>query len=274
MRADCVTRLTFCAALFLAAVAQAQKEYVPEARQPGKDVIWLPSPNEVVDQMLRAAQLKPRDILIDLGSGDGRIVMAAARIGANALGIEYNPDLVEFSKRAARKAGVASKARFVRGDIFQTDFSRATVITMYLLAPLNERLKPTLLALKPGTRIVSYQFQMGEWEPDEVTEIDGHHPIYLWIVPAQASGIWTLQMEGKRYEMVIEQKFQKIRGSVRWRAVRVGMREARLRGDRIRFALVGEDGVQREFAGTVTGKHMAGSMKPNNGQGVRFTGLR
>lgn len=257
--------------LGIAAAAQAQQAYVPKVGQAGKDVIWLPTPDDVVDRMLRSAQVTARDVVVDLGSGDGRIVIAAAKMGARAVGIEYNGDLVQLSKRAAQEAGVANKARFIRSDLFEADFRYATVLTMYLLPPLVERLQPLILAMRPGTRVVSYEFAMTGWEPDEVTEIYGSHAVYLWIVPAVVSGVWKLDAGGKRYEMLLEQKFQKISGSAEFPKSKVGLRDARLRGNEIWFTLVDEDGVRREFAGRISGKRMGGIMKPDNGPRDRFT---
>ena len=168
--------------LAFSATAQAQnKEYTPSVGQEGKDVIWVPTPNELIQKMLDMAKLTPSDIHFDLGSGDGRTVIAAAKRGTKAVGIEYNPDMVELSKRAAQKEGatIASRTEFIRGDIFETDFSKATVLTLYLLPSLNLKLRPTILNMKPGTRVVSHAFSMGTWEPDETREIGGR-TIYLW----------------------------------------------------------------------------------------------
>src|SRR5216110_2558420 len=141
---------------FITATAWAQ--FQPQVGQAGKDVIWVPTPDEVVDRMLTMAQVGPNDVHMDLGSGDGKIVIAAAKRGAKALGIEYNPDMVKVATDNAQKAGVSNNASFRRADIFQTDFSQATVITLYLLPALNMRLRPQLLAMKPGTRVVSHSF--------------------------------------------------------------------------------------------------------------------
>ncbi len=167
--------------LFTQGFANAQ-EYEPSVGQQGKDVIWVPTPEDLVQAMLDLAKVTPNDFVMDLGSGDGRIVIAAAKRGARAVGIEYNPDMVELSRRNAEKAGVSDKATFVNADIFATDFSQATVITMYLLPQLNLRLKPVILNLKPGTRIVSHAFTMGDWAPEQTIEKEGR-TAYLWIVP-------------------------------------------------------------------------------------------
>src|SRR5687767_2814064 len=149
----------------------APATYEPSVGQEGKDVVWVPTPQVVVDKMLDMAKVTPRDFVMDLGSGDGRTVITAAKRGARALGIEYNPDMVELSKRNAEKEGVAGQASFVKADLFETDFSKATVITMFLLPEINLKLRPKILRLKPGTRIVSNTFTMGEWLADETADL-------------------------------------------------------------------------------------------------------
>ena len=155
-------------------------------------MIWVPTPQALVDKMLDMAKVTPNDYVIDLGSGDGRTVITAAKRGARALGIEYNPDMVELSKRNAAKEGVSGKANFVKADIFESDFSQATVITMYLLPQLNLKLRPKILDLKPGTRIVSHAFTMEEWTADQTDSVRTAAPRYLWIVPAKVEGTWQL----------------------------------------------------------------------------------
>src|SRR5579859_5019326 len=176
------------AALLLAFGACAQHKYEPQVGQAGKDVIWVPTPDDVVDRMLTMAQVKPNDIHFDLGAGDGKIAIAAAKkFGANATGIEYNPDMAKYANERAKEAGVygtgPGKANIRQADIFATDFSQATVITLYLLPSLNMKLRPTLLAMRPGTRVVSHSFTMEDWEPDEVSSVDGRRG-YFWVVPA------------------------------------------------------------------------------------------
>ncbi|HEY6363456.1 MAG TPA: class I SAM-dependent methyltransferase, partial [Candidatus Binatia bacterium] len=179
------------------ASAQAQPakdDYKPRVGQEGKDVIWVPTPQELVDKMLDMAKVTPKDYVIDLGSGDGRTVITAAKRGARALGIEYNPDMVELSKHNAAKEGVSDRANFVKADLFESDFSEATVITMFLLPGINIRLRPKILDLKPGTRIVSNSFTMGEWAADEEGTVKNGCASYctalLWIVPAKVEGTW------------------------------------------------------------------------------------
>jgi SAM-dependent methyltransferase len=268
--------LAVALAVFAAAAAaqQGQKEYTPQVGQAGKDVIWVPTPEELVERMLRMAQTTPNDFVVDLGSGDGRTPIAAAKkFGARALGIEYNPDMVELSNRAATKEGVAGKVRFVKADIFESDFSQATVVTMYLLPGLNLKLRPKLLEMKPGTRLASHQFNMDDWEPDEVSNLDGRRA-YLWIVPAKVQGNWRLQAGAEGFDLALEQKYQKLEGSVKLGAVNAGLRDARLTGDKIVFAFVDNAGVRRDFTGRVSGNAMEGTVKTDTGLESKWTAVK
>jgi hypothetical protein len=216
--------------------------------------------------MLTMAQVTPQDFVVDLGSGDGRtVIMAAKKFGARAMGVEYNPDMVRLSQENAQKAGVSDRAQFRRADIFTTDFSQATVITLYLLPALNMKLRPTILAMKPGTRVASHSFTMEDWEPDEVSNIDGRRA-YFWIVPANVMGTWTLDTGGQKTDLSLEQTFQKINGTVAVGAAQGGLREARLRGSQISFAYVDAAGLRREFTGEVNGREMHGSFRDDKGQ--------
>ena len=232
--------------------AQAQtapSPYEPKSGQEGKDVVWVPTPQIVVDKMLDLAKVGPRDFVMDLGSGDGRTVISAARRGARALGVEYNPDMVDLSRRNAAKEGVAGKATFVKADLFATDFSRASVITMFLLPEINLKLRPKILALKPGTRIVSNTFPMGDWEPDEtVTVGEGCDAtwctVLFWIVPARVAGTYKLPQG----ELTLKQQHQRLSGFL----VTEGKSHAlqgRVRGEEIRFSAGG-----RKYVGKVNGK--------------------
>ena len=187
---------------FTTATRTQAQEYEPYVGQEGKDVIWVPTQDKLVEAMLDMAKVTPADFVMDLGSGDGRIVIAAAKRGARALGIEYNPDMVELSKRKAKEAGVSDKASFVKADIFESDLSRATVITMYLLPNLNLKLRPALLELRPGTRIVSHDFTMGDWEADETISADAA-TAHLWIVPAKVDGLWTWKEKSRSGQRLI-----------------------------------------------------------------------
>ena len=222
------------------AIAAEAAAYRPKAYQSGKDVVWLPTHEALVEQMLDMVQLTPDDYLVDLGSGDGITVIQAARRGALAHGIEYNPKLVDLSKRNAREAGVADRATFVQADIFKSDFSKATVVSLFLLPELNLRLRPTLLKMKPGTRIVSNTFDMGEWKADRsvprVRTCQDYCTAYMWTIPAQVAGTWML---GNR-EMQIKQRFQMLEGTVGSGPDTQDIREARLDGAHIAFDLGGE----------------------------------
>jgi len=265
--------LALALAIALPAAAQP-KEYEPQVGQAGKDVIWVPTPDEVVNRMLRMAQVTPNDYVVDLGAGDGKIAIAAAKsFGARALGIEYNPDMAKHAQRNAEKAGVTARAKIVQGDIFQSDFTQATVITMYLLPALNMKLRPQLLNMRPGTRIVSHSFNMEDWEPDETSAMDGRRA-YLWIVPANVMGTWVLEAGNGRHDVALEQKFQKLEGHVVLGSLHAGLRETRLRGSNIAFAYVDNNGVRRDFNGRVTGSRMEGSFRADNGTEGRWTAAK
>ena len=192
----------------------ARKEIIsPELGQEGKDVRWFPTPQELVDKMLAMAKITPADFLVDLGSGDGRTVITAAKKGVHAVGIEYDPELVELSKRNAAKEGVSGITEFIKTDLFNYDFSKATVVTLFLLPEINLRLRPKLLAMKPGTRIVSTTFTMQDWKYDDVVKVEDTgewKTAYLWIVPAKVAGIW--KFDGK--QLKLNQKFQEISGDL------------------------------------------------------------
>jgi SAM-dependent methyltransferase len=194
--------------------AQEKGDYQPQVGQPGKDVVWVPTQQDLVDRMLEIAKVTPKDYVIDLGSGDGRTVITAAKLGAEAVGIEYNPDMVELSKLNAAQAGVGAKASFVKADLFESDFSKATVITMFLLPHINLRLRPKLLDLKPGTRVVSNSFTMEDWEADGTIALESGClswcTAYLWIIPAKVEGKWQLS----NGLLDIQQKFQMISGTL------------------------------------------------------------
>ncbi len=245
-------------------LAQSNKQYEPKVGQEGKDVVWVPSPQLLVDKMMEIAKVTPQDTVIDLGSGDGRTVITAAKIGAKALGIEYNPDLVELSKRNAAKAGVGEKAKFVKADIFESDFSEATVITMFLLPELNLRLRPLLLNLKPGTRLVSNTFTMSEWQSDQTVSVGGPNcsswcTAHLWIVPAKAAGRWQLGKD----ELKLEQTFQMVTGTLKTGAGSAAV-TGKLNGDQITFK-AGDT----EYTGKVSGEAMEGASKAGNWKAMR-----
>jgi SAM-dependent methyltransferase len=259
-----------CAAVFLAALAAggqaqgAEKPDVPEPGEIGKGVMWLPSEDMMVRRMLDMAQVTKRDFVVDLGSGDGRTVIAAARRGARALGVEYNPRLVEHSRRLAREAGVGDRASFVQGDLFDADLSQATVITLFLLEEMNLKLRPKLLGLKPGTRVVANTFPMGEWRADASAKVTvkqrctSYCDVYFWIVPANVEGSWRLP-EG---ELTISQRFQMLTGTLRTGAAATAIK-GRMAGDRISFSAG-----SAEYRGRVGAGGITGTYKSSNGTGA------
>ena len=256
--------------VFLFPLAAPAQKFEPQVGQAGKDVIWVPTPDEVVERMLIMAQTGPSDVHFDLGAGDGKIaIMAAKKFGARATGIEYNQDMVKHANEKAHAAGVhgsgPGRAIIRHGDIFATDFSSATVITLYLLPALNMKLRPTILSMRPGTRVVSHSFTMEDWEADEISTMDGRRA-YFWVVPANVMGSWNLDAGGQKTELTLEQTFQKINGSITFGTVHAGLREARLRGGQIAFAYVDQAGLRREFAGNVSGKQMQGTFRDDKGQ--------
>ena len=242
-----------CAQTAATQQAQPAPEYTPSVGQAGKDVVWVPTSQSLADRMLDMAKVTAADYVVDLGSGDGRTVIAAARRGAQAWGIEYNPDLVILSRRNAERAGVSARARFDEADIFETDFSKATVITMFLLPDLNLRLRPKLLDMKPGTRVVSNSFNMGDWSPDETITVpaeagceNSYCTAYLWIVPAKVAGTHRLAQG----ELVLEQTYQEVTGTLRNGSSSVPVK-GKLKGNRIFLTAGG-----RELQGTVDGKRI------------------
>lgn len=192
-----------------------EKSYKPSSGQPGKDVVWVPTNDSLVTRMLEMAQVGKNDLVYDLGAGDGKIAIAAAKqFGARAVGVEYNPDMARLAQCLVRAEGVEDKVKVIQGDIFETDFSAANVVTLYLLPELNLKLRPTLLKMKPGTRIVSHSFLMEDWRPDE-SSVTTDGAAYLWIVPANVSGKWTFkQQRGKdSFDVNLVQMFQQLSGT-------------------------------------------------------------
>jgi hypothetical protein len=244
------------------AYAQPAKNYEPAVGQEGKDVIWVPTPQALVDKMLDMAKVTPKDFVIDLGSGDGRTVITAAKRGSKALGIEYNPEMVELSKRNAAKEGVSDRASFIKADLFESDFSQAQVITMFLLSSINLKLRPKILNLKPGTRIVSNTFDMGDWKPDESATIPGCDSwctAHLWIVPAKTEGTWKLPQG----ELTIKQNFQMISGTLKNGNTATPI-NGKLNGEQISFTAE-----KTSYTGRVNGNSMEGTA-----DGVKWSARR
>lgn len=246
--------------LVSSAGAQNQSsEYQPRVGQAGKDVIWVPTPQELVDKMLNMAKAAPGDFVMDLGSGDGRTVITAAKRGIRAHGIEYNPEMVELSKRDAAKEGVSDRATFEKADLFETDLSKATVITMFLLPEINLKLRPKILDLKPGTRVVSNSFTMGEWATDEHAILSDDCMTWctalLWIVPAKVGGAWQLSQG----ELNLKQSYQMLSGEIKAGSQTSAISNGRMNGEQISFS-VGST----SYTGRVNGNMMEG--KTSSGQ--------
>jgi precorrin-6B methylase 2 len=225
------------------------KPFEPQVGQPGKDVVWVPTPQALVDKMLDMAKVTKDDYVIDLGSGDGRTVITAARRGARAHGIEYNPDMVTLAKRNAAQAGVTERATFAEADLFASDFSKAQVVTMFLLPSINMKLRPTILNMRPGTRIVSNSFTMEDWQSDvteTIQDCSAWCTAHLWIVPAKVEGTWTMPQGA----LTLKQSFQNVSGSLG----NTSIADGKLRGEEITFK-VGND----TYTGRVQGNTMSGT---------------
>jgi SAM-dependent methyltransferase len=231
-------------------------QYEPQSGQAGKDVVWVPTPQALVDRMLDMAALTKDDYVIDLGSGDGRTVITAAKRGARAHGIEYNPDMVALAKHTAEAEGVAGRATFAQADIFQSDFSSASLITLFLLPDLNVKLRPTLLDMRPGTRVVSNSFSMGDWQPDDSIEAGSGCVSWCrahkWVVPAKVGGTWSLADGSLR----LTQTFQMLDGTLTLSGQTLPISEARMNGAAIAFTAGG-----RRYNGQVAGTSMTGSVE-------------
>ena len=227
--ATLVMAFMFAGAAYAQGTTTGQKPFEPQVGQAGKDVVWVPTPQAVVDQMLNMAKVTKDDIVYDLGSGDGRTVITAAKRGARAFGIEYNPDMVTLSQNNAKAAGVADRATFVKADLFETDFSKATVVTMFLLPSINLKLRPKILDMKPGTRIASNTFTMEDWQADETATVtDGCSSSWctalFWVVPAKVGGTWSTPSGA----LTLTQSFQMLSGTLGTQAI-----QGRLRGNEI-----------------------------------------
>ena len=252
MLASCFVSIAASAVL----AQEIRNPYQPTEGQEGKDVVWVPTPPVLVEKMLDMARVTPQDYVMDLGSGDGRNVIAAAKRGARALGVEYNPDMVELSRRIAAREGVADKALFVQGDMFEADISQATVLALFLLTENLNPLVPKFLDLKPGSRIVVNGFEIDDWKADEIGRADGDCEswctAYLYIVPARVAGTWLLP----RGRLALEQRFQELTGTLSSDGTSAPIKNGRLRGNRISFTVGGVD-----YIGHVQGDTMSGDLK-------------
>jgi SAM-dependent methyltransferase len=276
-----IKKLFFLLAFFVFSNAFAQSsydfgddKYKPNMGQSGKDVIWIPTGNELVTKMLKIANVGPSDLLYDLGAGDGKIAIAAAReFGARAVGIEFNPDMAALGQRNAQRAGVADKVKIIQGDIFKEDFSKATVVTLYLLPELNQQLRPTILKMKPGTRVVSHAFDMGDWQPDG--EIDSPAKGYFWVVPANVSGEWALDSFDSQTSTILNlsQKFQYVGGNLTLGKKTQPILNADLKGDKLQFSYVDDMNNLRTVRMTFNGSNVKG--EENSAYMIRsFSGFK
>ena len=255
--------------LFVATTAFAQPKpehgdevYQPTVGQAGKDVIWVPTPDALVTKMLQAVKTTKDDLVFDLGSGDGKIPIAAAKeFGATAVGIEYNPEMAELARRNVKRAGVDGKVRIITGDIFKEDFTKATVVTMYLLPDLNLKLRPIILKMKPGTRVTSHQFHMGDWEADERLNIE-FRDAYVWYVPADVAGEWAIKEESGGFEGVVTlaQRFQRVGGTITTGGKIQPLLSPTLTGDKLAFSFVDGENNLRTVKTTVSGATMSGDL--------------
>jgi len=243
------------------------EKYEPRVGQSGKDVIWVPTNDAVADAMLKVAKVKPTDLVYDLGAGDGKIAIAAAKnFGASAVGIEYNKEMAELATRNAERAGVADKVKIINGDIFVEDFSKATVVTMYLLPDLNLKIRPTILKMAPGTRVVTNSFNMGDWEPDD-TVGTGYAQGYFWIVPGNAAGKWSLKgMEGSQQPATLEltQRYQRVGGVLNIYGKAQPILGATLVGNRLKFTFLDHSNQSRIIDVTLSGNELSGQVLENS----------
>lgn len=255
--------VTFCAAVF-SQEKSPSAVFEPQVGQQGKDVVWVPTPQELVDKMLEIARVGSSDYVIDLGSGDGRTVISAAKLGARALGVEFNPDMVALSKENAKKEGVTHLVDFIEGDLFEADLSKATVITMFLLPEINLKLRPKLLELKPGTRIVSNTFTMGDWQEDlEATTEENWNSwnqAHLWIIPAKVEGTW----KSGNGELQLIQKYQMVEGIYSSGGKTSKIKEGRLKGDIINLSI--DDKI---YTGRIEGGKITGTVADGSGNSTR-----
>jgi len=242
------------------------EKYKPSVGQSGKDVIWVPTNDVVAEAMLKMADVKPGDLVYDLGAGDGKIAIAAAKnFGATAVGIEFNKDMADLATRNAARAGVSDKVKIINGDIFVEDFSKANVLTMYLLPDLNLKLRPTILKMAPGTRVVTNSFHMGDWEPDALIG-NGYTQGYYWVVPGNAAGKWTIKgIEGtKSVTLDLAQKYQRVGGSLSIDGKSQPILGPSLTGNRLKFSFVDQGGQSRAIDVTLKGNAFAGNVVENS----------
>ena len=240
-----IATLSFSAHAQLFGNSYGDDKYTPRMGQDGKDVIWIPTGNDLVRNMLEMAKVGSSDLVYDLGAGDGKIAIAAAReFGATSVGIEFNGEMAALAKRNAERAGVGKRVQIIHGEIFKEDFSQASVVTMYLLPELNLKLRPTLLKMKPGTRLVSHAFDMGDWEPDQTIREPG--TAYLWIVPAEVGGYWQLdRVDGEKARLYLVQRYQKVGGTLMIGKRNLPLMNPHLEGNQLTFSFIDRKQVYR-----------------------------
>jgi len=237
----------------------------PKIGQESRDSVWVPTPERVIRRMLQMADTTSRDLVVDLGAGDGRIpIYAAKHFGARAIGVELEGNLVRLARREAASQGVSHLATFLQEDLFKADLSRATVIALYISPGVMSRLKPRLLELRPGTRVVSHSFTLEDWEPDETIRVEGR-TAYLWVVPASVRGAWSVDLPGQVFALRVDQRYQELTTSGERAGKPLAVIGARLRGTEIRFTSFDRDGSSRHFTGTVDGPRMSGD---SQGEGL------
>lgn len=251
-----------------AVIAQADEAWRPQRGQTGKDVMWLPTPDELAVRLLEVARVGPNDLVYDLGAGDGKIAIAAAqRHGARAVGIEYNARLAAFAQREVERAGVGDRVRIIQGDLFQTDFSSATVLTLYLLDELNQQLRPRVLSMKPGTRVVSNSFAMGDWEPDHVVRV-GTQVGYYWLVPANVAGEWIVEGLAETSgpaKLSFVQRYQRLAGTITIDGRTLPLLSPAIEGDRLSLRYVDASNLLKAVRLTVQADRLEGEMAPPYG---------
>jgi SAM-dependent methyltransferase len=251
-----------------AVIAQADEAWRPQRGQTGKDVMWLPTPDELAVRLLEVARVGPNDLVYDLGAGDGKIAIAAAqRHGARAVGIEYNARLAAFAQREVERAGVGDRVRIIQGDLFQTDFSSATVLTLYLLDELNQQLRPRVLSMKPGTRVVSNSFAMGDWEPDHVVRV-GTQVGYYWLVPANVAGEWIVEGLAETSgpaKLSFVQRYQRLAGTITIDGRTLPLLSPAIEGDRLSLRYVDASNLLKAVRLTVQAERLEGEMAPPYG---------
>jgi SAM-dependent methyltransferase len=255
-----------CVLLAAVSIAHAAPP-APEFGQASKDSVWVPTPERLIRRMLQMADTTRDDVVVDLGAGDGRIpIYAAKHFGARGVAVELEENLVQVAREAARREGVAHRVRVIRQDLFEADLSTATVFALYISPGVMERLKPRLLQLRPGTRIASHQFDMGDWEPDEKIEVEGRKG-FLWVVPAAVEGEWNVAIAGQDFRLHLERQYQKLSGSSERDGKKAPVIGARLRGTEIRFNAFDRDGTSRSYVGRVDGDRLIG--EAHDGVGAR-----